>query len=72
MLMTRRLSALSFLLAVLCISISAQPDIGRLGPPAGKVAPDFSGVDQFGRRHTLQSVLGAEGAMIVFFRSADW
>jgi hypothetical protein len=34
--------------------------------------PEFAGTDQFGRTQTVQGVLGAKGAMIVFFRSADW
>jgi hypothetical protein len=38
----------------------------------GTVVPAFSGVDQFGKTHTLESSLGAKGAMLVFFRSADW
>jgi hypothetical protein len=42
------------------------------GPALGSRVPDFSGIDQFGRTQTLQSVLGPRGAMLVFFRSADW
>jgi len=34
--------------------------------------PEFAGVDQFGKRHTLASTYGPKGAMLVFFRSADW
>jgi hypothetical protein len=47
-------------------------DTSRIGPQLGEPVPAFSGTDQFGRRHTLESVLGAKGAMLVFFRSADW
>ena len=32
----------------------------------------FTGVDQFGKSHTLASSYGPKGAMLVFFRSADW
>ena len=46
--------------------------ISRLGPRLGDRVPDFSGTDQFGRTHTLASSLAAKGAMLVFFRSADW
>ena len=42
------------------------------GPQVGATAPDFSGLDQFGKMHTLESALGAKGLMLVFFRSADW
>jgi peroxiredoxin len=34
--------------------------------------PDFSLADQAGKTWTLQSVMGPKGAMLVFFRSADW
>lgn len=51
----------------------AQPvDVERLGPQVGEVVPEFSGVDQFGRTHTLTSIMGPNGAMLVFNRSADW
>ena len=48
------------------------PDISRLGPQVGARVPDFEGTDQNGRAHTLASSLRAKGAMLVFFRSADW
>ena len=67
--------ALTLLLAVpgLAQSQSDQPvDVDRLGPQVGTVVPDFSAVDQHGRTHTLKSVLGPKGAMLVFNRSADW
>jgi hypothetical protein len=49
-----------------------QPAIDALGPAVGARVPDLTGVDQFGQRQTLQTVLGPEGALLVFFRSADW
>ncbi len=48
------------------------PDIQKLGPQVGARVPDFSLTDQNGQPHTLQSVMGPKGAMLVFFRSADW
>jgi len=36
------------------------------------MVPAFSATDQNGRMQTLLSVMGAKGAMLVFFRSADW
>jgi hypothetical protein len=47
-------------------------DTSAIGPQVGAPVPKFSGVDQFGKTHTLASSLGAKGAMLVFFRSADW
>jgi peroxiredoxin len=47
-------------------------DTSAIGPRVGQKVPDFGGTDQLGRRHTLATSLGAKGAMLVFFRSADW
>ena len=44
----------------------------KTGPAVGDKVPDFSAVDQTGRTRTLQSVMGPTGAMLVFYRSADW
>ena len=50
----------------------AAPDVSKLGPQVGATVPPFAGVDQFGKPRTLASVAGPKGAMLVFFRSADW
>ncbi len=47
-------------------------DVARLGPQVGATVPDFSLPDQHGKTQTLKSVMGPKGAMIVFYRSADW
>jgi len=47
-------------------------DVSKLGPQVGERVPDFSLKDQSGKTWTLQSIMGAKGAMLVFFRSADW
>lgn len=50
-----------------------QPvDVERLGPQVGEVVPDFSAPDQFGRTQTLKSIMGPNGVMLFFNRSADW
>jgi hypothetical protein len=51
---------------------SQKVDTSAIGPTLGQRVPAFSGTDQFGRQHTLASTMGAKGAMLVFFRSADW
>ena len=54
---------------------SARPttiDVARIGPAVGSTLPDFTLRDQRGETHSLTSLLGPKGAMIVFFRSADW
>lgn len=47
-------------------------DVSKLGPQVGTRVPDFTMTDQNGKTWTLQSVMGPEGAMLVFYRSADW
>src|SRR5262245_15904023 len=47
-------------------------DVSKLGPQVGAAVPDFNLSDQLGKKRTLQSVMGPKGAMIVFYRSADW
>jgi hypothetical protein len=47
-------------------------DVAKLGPQVGQLVPDFSLKDQNGKTWTRQSILGPRGAMLVFFRSADW
>jgi hypothetical protein len=47
-------------------------DVAKLGPQVGQPIPDFSLKDQTGKTWTRQSIMGPRGAMLVFFRSADW
>jgi hypothetical protein len=44
----------------------------KTGPAVGEKVPAFSAQDQEGRPETQQSIVGPRGAMLVFFRSADW
>ncbi len=44
----------------------------KTGPAVGEAIPTFSAIDQTGRTQTLASIAGPKGAMLVFFRSADW
>jgi hypothetical protein len=47
-------------------------DLSKIGPQVGQRVPDFSLADQTGKTWTLQSIMGPKGAMLVFYRSADW
>ena len=47
-------------------------DVAKLGPQVGQLVPDFNLKDQTGKTWTRQSIMGPRGAMLVFFRSADW
>jgi len=67
------------ILAALALSVSGlagqapvAPDTSKIGPQVGAAVPAFSGSDQFGTARTLASAYGPKGAMLVFFRSADW
>ncbi len=42
------------------------------GPSVGQVVPDFGLKDQNNNPQTLHSILGPRGALLVFYRSADW
>jgi hypothetical protein len=47
-------------------------DLAPLGPQTGEPVPDFRLQDQAGATRDLKSILGPNGGMLVFFRSADW
>lgn len=47
-------------------------DVSKLGPQVGQTVPDFSLTDQSGKTWTRSSIMGPKGAMLVFYRSADW
>ena len=74
--MRNRLLALLAVLAVTASGLAGQVpaaiDTAKIGPQVGAVVPAFTGVDQFGKSHTLASTYGPKGTMLVFFRSADW
>ncbi len=42
------------------------------GPDIGMKVPEFSAPDQTGKIQTLKSIMGPKGALLVFYRSADW
>ena len=54
------------------IPASSIPDLQTIGPQVGVKVPSFTLPDQDGQPRSLESLLGPKGAMLVFFRSADW
>ena len=76
--MRLKLLATVWLAALVTSSLAGQAptasrvDFSQLGPQVGQKAPDFSLTDQTGARHTLQSILEPNGAVLVFYRSAEW
>ena len=65
----RLLPALIFFSA--CAVTSAQQAI-KTGPEVGTTVPALEAPDQNGRLQNLQTILGPKGALLVFYRSADW
>ncbi len=59
------------ILAALLLAASASAAVPT-GPNVGEPLPDFRLADQNDATQTLRSIIGPKGAMIVFFRSADW
>ena len=47
-------------------------NVASLGPQVGERVPDFSLPDQTGRMRNLSSILGPNGGILLFHRSADW
>lgn len=42
------------------------------GPAIGAPVPRFEAADQNGEKRTMRSLMGPKGAILVFYRSADW
>lgn len=69
--------AVTLVLAALVAPAAAQPrpdriDVARLGPQVGERVPDFRLTDGQGRIWTRESIMGPNGAVLVFSRSVDW
>jgi hypothetical protein len=54
------------------IHVSSLELLTSIGLATGQKAPAFSLRDQFGRLQTLESLKGARGTVLLFFRSSDW
>jgi len=50
----------------------ASIELMSIGLAVGEKAPAFSVRDQFGRTQSLAALKGANGTVLLFFRSADW
>ncbi len=61
------------LLTLAGMLIAAQaPGPSALGPGIGERLPAFEAVDQHGRPQSFETLVGPNGLVLVFFRSADW
>lgn len=52
--------------------VSIQNAHVQTGPKIGEKVPDFTLPDQDAQKHTLHELMGANGLLLVFVRSADW
>jgi hypothetical protein len=52
--------------------IRAQDLDVRTGPEVGEQVPDFTLPDWTGRPRSLAELVGPQGLLLVFHRSADW
>ena len=62
----------AFVVCVATLGLLSGIDVSKLGPQVGEQVPDFVLKNQTGKMWTRQSIMGPKGAMLVFFRSADW
>ncbi len=62
-----------YIALALALSVAAQtPRSREPGPVPGERVPSFEAIDQNGQKQTLASIAGPKGAVLVFYRSADW
>jgi hypothetical protein len=52
--------------------VAAQSDDIKTGPNVGEIVPAFTLPDQYGKPHSLHDLMGREGLLLVFIRTADW
>ncbi len=64
--------ALAFAAAATAAAQAPLPDVDRFGPQVGETVPSFTLADQNGEERDLESLMGPNGLMLVFSRSADW
>ena len=66
-----RIRLRKYLMAAPILATIASAAI-KTGPEIGARIPNFSLPDQNGTVQNLASIAGPKGAMLVFYRSADW
>lgn len=66
---------------LLSLPVQAQDGFGEMpatsanwttGPEVGEQIPAIAALDQNGVRRTFDDIKGPNGALVFFFRSADW
>jgi hypothetical protein len=59
-------------LGIFVVACLSGQTAAKTGPQVGSKVPEFEAADQNGATHSLRSLMGPKGMMLVFFRSADW
>jgi hypothetical protein len=54
------------------IHVASMKKLTSIGLEVGQKAPAFLARDQFGSEHSLETLRGPKGTILLFFRSADW
>lgn len=70
--MRSRVSLTVILFTAVAFAAVARAGVKESGPAVGSRVPQFKALDQFGNELTPASLVGARGAVLLFFRSADW
>jgi peroxiredoxin len=64
---------LACILPLLALLVPLAKSAEDLGPAVGTTAPDIgTRLDQLGKPHRLPDLIGRNGLVLFFFRSADW
>lgn len=71
-------AAVIFVFGIVILVCAQQPQPKRaagapsIGLAVGSKVPAFELLDQNGRKHSNETLKGANGTILLFFRSADW
>ena len=67
------ISVILFALAYMQANSAGNPTgSSTIGLQVGQKAPAFTATDQFGHDQSIETLKGAKGTVLLFFRSADW
>ena len=69
----RRVATAVAFAALISVTLAASASAEDLGPPVATKAPDIgTRPDQNGKPRTFADLMGQNGLVLMFFRSADW
>jgi peroxiredoxin len=69
----RRIAAVAAFAALISATLAVSASAEELGPPVATKAPDIgTRLDQAGKPRTFSDLMGRNGLVLMFNRSADW